>query len=160
MKQMLVGRQKHASVMRWYFPVRYNFAKTPWDAHFASYIGWAANMHTYPNSVSHCRRRCQPHTPLVVARSHPWRNTLHSQVDVVLRGRQTNDEQTFVKFDKALATGGVAGGVATGESISLRTSMLLLLARRLSNGFLIYPLDPLRHAFQYCLSLRVNAQAS
>eukprot|EP00903_Cladosiphon_okamuranus_P013903 g12931.t1 len=38
---------------------------------------------------------------------------IKSQVDVVLRGRQTNDEQTFVKFDKALATGGVAGGVAT-----------------------------------------------
>lgn len=35
---------------------------------------------------------------------------------MVLRGRQTNDEQTFVKFDKALATGGVAGGVATGET--------------------------------------------
>lgn len=35
---------------------------------------------------------------------------------MVLRGRQTNDEQTFVKFDKALATGGVAGGVATGEN--------------------------------------------
>ena len=29
-----------------------------------------------------------------------------------------NDEQTFVKFDKALATGGVAGGVATGEKPS------------------------------------------
>lgn len=29
----------------------------------------------------------------------------------------TNDEQTFVKFDKALATGGVAGGVATGETV-------------------------------------------
>lgn len=38
------------------------------------------------------------------------------QVDVVLRGRQTNDEQTFVKFDKALATGGISGGVATGGS--------------------------------------------
>lgn len=35
---------------------------------------------------------------------------------MVLRGRRTNDEQTFVKFDKALATGGVAGGVATGET--------------------------------------------
>lgn len=34
---------------------------------------------------------------------------------MVLTGRQTNDEQTFVKFDKALATGGVTGGVATGE---------------------------------------------
>lgn len=39
----------------------------------------------------------------------------YSQVDVVLNGRLTGDEQTFVKFDKALATGGVSGGTATGE---------------------------------------------
>lgn len=54
--------------------------------------------------------------------------TLHkflSQVDVVLRGRQTNDEQTFVKFDKALATGGVAGGVATGKTPPPHTGILL-----------------------------------
>ena len=53
-------------------------------------------------------------------------------MDVVLRGRQTNDEQTFVKFDKALATGGVAGGVATGEPFVLNLplpSMLGLHAR-------------------------------
>lgn len=36
-----------------------------------------------------------------------------------MRGRRTNDEQTFVKFDKALATGGVAGGVATGKTPAL-----------------------------------------
>lgn len=38
------------------------------------------------------------------------------QVDVVLQGRRTGDEQTFVKFDRALASGGVIGGTATGEN--------------------------------------------
>eukprot|EP00904_Undaria_pinnatifida_P000887 jgi/Undpi1/1079/HiC_scaffold_10.g04542.m1 len=59
---------------------------------------------------------------------------LKSQVDVVLRGRQTNDEQTFVKFDKALATGGVAGGVATERIViapqMVPISQLVLLAIR------------------------------
>ncbi|CAM9419101.1 unnamed protein product [Ectocarpus sp. 6 AP-2014] len=48
-----------------------------------------------------------------------------ASVDVVMRGRQTNDEQTFVKFDKALATGGVAGGVAT-ECIAISPQMVPL----------------------------------
>lgn len=42
-----------------------------------------------------------------------------------MRGRQNNDEQTFVKFDKALATGGVAGGVATGENENLKPSLIV-----------------------------------
>ncbi|CAM9504449.1 unnamed protein product [Scytosiphon promiscuus] len=58
----------------------------------------------------------------------------HLPVDVVLRGRQTNDEQTFVKFDKALATGGVAGGVATERIVvspqMVPLSQLVLLAIR------------------------------
>ncbi|CAM9842540.1 unnamed protein product [Discosporangium mesarthrocarpum] len=41
---------------------------------------------------------------------------LRSQVEVVLRGRRLADEQTFVKFDKSLLSGGVAGGAASGES--------------------------------------------
>eukprot|EP00752_Nemacystus_decipiens_P014145 g12578.t2 len=59
---------------------------------------------------------------------------IKSQVGVVLRGRQTNDEQTFVKFDKALATGGVAGGVATERIVvspqMVPISQLTLLAIR------------------------------
>lgn len=41
-------------------------------------------------------------------------SVLRAQVEVVLRGRQTRDEQIYVKLDKALASGGVTGGTATG----------------------------------------------
>lgn len=57
------------------------------------------------------------------------------QVDVVLRGRQTNDEQTFVKFDKALATGGVAGGVATGTNPPLPSRLSMPELDRTSLAF-------------------------
>lgn len=65
------------------------------------------------------------------------------QVDVVLRGRRTNDEQTFVKFDKALATGGVAGGVATGEKKTLLSSFSCMLRVPWSASSLVH----LRFAF-------------